>query len=36
MLIILEFICLVAAWFITIGILTLIFDGKDAFKRRRY
>lgn len=34
MLIILEFICLVASWFITIGILTLIFDGPRLFRKR--
>jgi hypothetical protein len=34
--IILEAASVLIAWILTIAILTLIFDGKDAFKRRRY
>ena len=35
MIIILEIISIVIAWLITIGILTLIFDGTDGFKRNK-
>ncbi len=35
MIFILEFISIVLAWIITIGIFTLIFDGKNAFKKNR-
>jgi hypothetical protein len=35
MTLLLDTICLVVAWFITIGIFTLIFDGTDGFKRNK-
>ena len=35
MVFLLDVICLVVAWFITIAIFTLIFDGKDGFKFRK-
>lgn len=35
MILILEFISIAVAWIITIGIFTLIFDGKNAFKKKR-
>jgi hypothetical protein len=35
MIFILETISILIAWFFTIALFTLIFDGKDAFKRNR-
>jgi hypothetical protein len=32
---ILEILCLLLAWFIVIGILTLILDGPDAFRKNK-
>jgi hypothetical protein len=32
MVLILDFICLAIAFFIVLGILTLIYDGKDIWK----
>lgn len=32
---ILEFISIVIAWLFTIGLFTLIFDGKNAFRKRK-
>jgi len=35
MILLLDAICILIAWFITIGIFTLIFDGTDGFKRKK-
>lgn len=35
MILLLDTIAFVLAWFITIGIFTLIYDGRDAFKGKK-
>jgi len=33
MILLLDALCILIAWFITIGIFTLIYDGRNGFKR---